>query len=84
MKDKVLVKLVVPIIDESYDIFLPVSRKIGSVIKLLNKAIGELSNGLYVGGTSNFLYSSETGERYNLDAIVKSTDIRNGARIVLF
>ena len=29
MKNKVLVKLIVPDIDETYDIFLPINKKIG-------------------------------------------------------
>ena len=84
MKDKVLVKLVVPDIEETYDIFLPCNRKIGSIIKLINKAIPELSNDLYKESTKNFLYNDETGNKYDLNVILKDSDIRNGSRIVLF
>ena len=37
MKNKVLVELYVPTIDEIYNLYLPVNRKIGNIIALLNK-----------------------------------------------
>ena len=47
MENKVLVKLLVPEIDEEYDIFLPVNKKIGNIINLLIKAVNELSNNIF-------------------------------------
>lgn len=41
--NKVLVRLYVPKLDEQYDIKIPLNRRIYNVIKLLNKAIYELS-----------------------------------------
>ena len=40
--NKVLVKLYVPIIEEQYDIWVPLNRKICNVIKLLIKAYFEM------------------------------------------
>jgi len=37
MNNKVLVELLVPIIEEKYDVFLPVNRKVGEIIKILSK-----------------------------------------------
>ena len=45
MKNKVLVDLIVPEIDEEYSVYLPINKKIGNIIILLNKAIYELTNG---------------------------------------
>ena len=47
MDDKVLIKLIVPEIDTSYDIYLPITKKIGNIVILLNRAINELSMGVY-------------------------------------
>ena len=44
MKNKVLVELIVPQIDEKYNVYIPINKKIGNVIVLLNKAISELTN----------------------------------------
>lgn len=83
MKNKVLVELIIPEIEESYDVYIPISKKVGSVIKLLNKAIFELSDGNYNGGTKNFIYNKDTGLRYDINVLIKETDIRNGSKIIL-
>jgi len=83
MKNKVLVELSIPEIDEVFNVFLPVNRKIGNIIELLNKALFEVKNGTYIGGTKNFLYNRTTGERYHIDSLLRETDIRNGSSIVL-
>lgn len=83
MKNKVLVELVVPDIDEIYNIYLPVNRRIGNIIELLSKAIYELTNGVYDNNTTTNLYNSSTGEKYSLNSLLRETDIRNGSRIVL-
>ncbi len=83
MKNKVLVHISVPEIDEEYDIYLPINKKIGNVLLLLNKAINELSNGVLPLSNNNSLYNSFTGERYSFDVLVIDTNIRNGSRLVL-
>lgn len=83
MKNKVLVELIVPEIDASYDIYIPISKKVGSVIKLLNKAVFEISDGAYIGGEKNFIYNRDTGTKYDINQIIKNTDIRNGSKIIL-
>ena len=83
MKNKVLIELLVPEIDESFDIYIPINRKIGNIIELLNKSISELTDGSYMGSDKNFLYNVYTKERYNVDSLVIETNIRNGTRLVL-
>jgi len=83
MKNKVLIELLVPEIDEVYNIYIPVNKKVGNVIQLLNKALYELTDGSYVCSDSNFLYNVYTKERYQVDNIIMETDIRNGSRLVL-
>lgn len=84
MKDKILVELVVPDIGETYDLYIPVQRKVGNVISLLCKAISELTNGVYLISNKVALYNANTGEAYAMDVTIYDTDIRNGARLILF
>ena len=49
MKNKVLVELVVPTIESSFDVYLPINKRIGNIITLLNKTVSELSEGCYEG-----------------------------------
>ena len=81
--NKVLVKLYVPKLDEQYDIKIPLNRRIYNVIKLLNKAIYELSGGYYKTNESHVLYDKLTGKPYDMNLSIKETNIRNGKEIVL-
>ena len=83
MKNKVLIELIVPDICETYDLYIPINRKIGNVIELLNKAIGELSNFTFEGNTKTALYSMKTGLKYPVDVLVRETDIRHGSKLIL-
>ena len=83
MKNKVLIELIVPGLDNSYDIYIPINKKVGSIINLLQKAIFELSDGIYVPTSNTFIYNSDNGEKYDINIIIKDTDIRNGSKIVL-
>lgn len=83
MKNKVLVQISVPEINENYDIFLPVNRTIGNVINLICHSIFELSNGSYNGTNKTFLYNSITGEKYSPEVLIRKTDIKNGTKLIL-
>ncbi len=83
MQNKVLIKLLIPEIDEEYDLFLPINKKIGNIIDLLNKAITEISNGAYIGNNYTELINSTTGEQYPINVLVKNTSIRNNTKLVL-
>ena len=83
MNNKVLVNLSVPEISSSYDVYLPINKKIGTIIVLLNKAINELSGGEYNFDSNNSLYNVETKARYDADVLLYNTDIRNGAKLLL-
>ena len=65
MNNKVLVELILPELEKKYDVYLPISKKIGNVIILINKAISELNENHI--RTNNSLYNRETGEKYNID-----------------
>ena len=83
MNNKVLVELIVPILEENYDVFIPKNRKIGNVIELLSKMVSEMSNGYFQATGKNMLYSGDTGEKYDMNILVANTDIRNGSKIIL-
>ncbi len=83
MKNKVLVDLIVPEIDEEYSVYLPINKKMGNIIILLNKAIYELTNGDFELSSTNSLYNKDTCERYSFDTLLFNTNIRNGTRLIL-
>lgn len=83
MKNKVLIELVVPELDRNFMLFIPINKKIGNIIVLLNKSITELSNGLYIGDSKTALYNKESGEKYSINELVRNTNIRNGTVLIL-
>ncbi len=83
MKNKILIELIVPEIDKRYNIYIPINKKIGNVIVLLNKAVKELSDGIYDGTTKTSLYDRITGEKFSINSLVRETNIRNGSKLIL-
>ena len=83
MKNKYLVELRVPEIEEVYSVYLPVQKKVGTVILLLTKAIHELSRETYPLTYQNSLYDAETGEKYDINQLVKDSNIDNGSKLIL-
>ena len=80
LNNKVLVNIIVPEINQKYDVFLPVNKKIGSIIRLVNKSINELTNEPIV---FKHLYNAETKELYDYDVLLINSKIRNGSKLIL-
>ena len=83
MDYKVLVNLTIPEIDKNIDVYLPVNKKIGNIIILLNKAINELSEGTYPITNMCGLINLDTKELYNPDTLLVKTTIRNGSKLMI-
>ena len=83
MKNKVLVQLIVPEIDEKYDLYVPINKKVGNIIVLLNKALKEMTNGVFIISNTSCVYNRITGEKYKMDVLIRETDIRNGTMLVI-
>lgn len=80
--NKILIQLYIPLIEEEYDIFIPINKRIGTIKQLIEKNISEQANGYIIKEDTN-LYSKETGKVYDVQVIVKDTDLKNGSRVVL-
>ena len=81
MNNKVLVEIIVPELEKSFDIFLPINKKVGNIIILLNKAINEIDKSH--NKVNNSLYNRETSAKYDIDVLIYNTDIRNGTSLIL-
>ena len=82
MNNKILVQILIPEIDEVYDLFIPINIRIGMVIKLLNESLVEVSNCLYVTKRNRKLYNVDDANPYPFNKLVRETNIRNGSKIV--
>ena len=83
MNNKVFIIVEVPLIEEKYEVYIPVGKQMYKVSRILSKAISELSGGHYPVNSNATIYSKITGKPYNINMTVKDTDIRNGAEIIL-
>ena len=83
MNNKVFIIVQVPLIEQKYEVYIPIGKKIHKVTTILAKAVSELSGGHFPIKEDTTLYSKVTGKAYNINMTVKETDIRNGTEVIL-
>lgn len=83
MKNKVLVKIMIPEINESYDVFIPVNEYIWKINKLIQKSISDLTGGSLNLEKEYVLINNYTGKVYKNNEIIIDTEIRNGTELTL-
>ncbi len=81
--NKILVELDIPLIEKSYDLYIPINKTIGTVKKLIEQALVEITEGAYIIKQDTNFYSKETGQIYDVNQKVRETDLKNGSRIIL-
>ncbi len=83
MKNKILIKLIVPELDETFDIFIPVNELVWKIKKLILKAISDLSNANIDSNVDYILLNKDNSKIYNNNEIILDTDIRNSSELIL-
>jgi len=81
MEYKVLIKLLVPEIEEKYEIYLPVNKYIGDICYKLSKIIGDLSK-VFPEKKNGILFNAITGMPYDANVLLRNTDIKNGTELI--
>ena len=80
--NKLLISVEVPSIEQSFDLFIPINKKIGTIKEYIIKSIHELSGGIL--NDKNYLFFDiDTGIKYGNNVYVKDSGIKNGARIIM-
>ena len=82
MDFRVFVIIEIPILDKKYDLFVPIDRRIHDIIKSIKESDKELTRGYYKDRKLN-LYNKSNGKIYDLNVIIKNSDIKMGTRLVL-
>lgn len=83
MKNKVLVKIIVPEIDSSYDVFIPVNEIMWKVKRLIFKVIADSSGIAIDKNIECILMNKSTCKIYGNNEIIINTDIRNGTELLV-
>lgn len=81
--NKILLEISIPSIEKSYDVFVPVSKRIGTIKSLVEKGIIDLTDHNYKVKEDTNLYSKETGEIYDINMKIIDSDLKNGSRLIL-
>lgn len=83
MKNKINVDILVPTINKTYNVFIPVNKTVGEIIYLLNKAINELTNNEFPITNNLTLINLYTNNLYDINYSVKNNKILNGSKLIL-
>ncbi len=83
MKDKVLIKLDVFGLDETYDVFIPVNEVVWKIKAMLAKCVSDLEYMKFNPNDEYIIVNKNTGKIYSNNDIIIDTDIRNGTELLL-
>lgn len=77
-ENKVLVSLYVVSLDKKFEIYFPVNEKIGNILTLIKKSLFETDVNKNI-----ILLNLRSGNVYKSNDLVRNTDIKNGANLIL-
>ena len=83
MKNKILIKLYVPYIDEIYEIFIPTNESVKKVVDLIVKSVYELSDETLNLDIKYYIMDPDTSSIYQESLIIRDSNIVNGKKLVL-
>ena len=83
MKNKVLVKLYVPELDFSTDIFLPVNEVLWKIKTMVIQVIFDMTGGALDREREYIMVNKDTSYVYPNNAVLIDTDIRNATEIIM-
>ncbi len=84
MENKVLIKLVVPTINDSFNLFLPVNELIWKIKKMLIKSVVDLTGIALDENDEYILLNKDNCRVYHNNEIIIDTDIRNGTELLIY
>ncbi|MBE6157551.1 MAG: hypothetical protein E7160_02035 [Firmicutes bacterium] len=82
-KNKILIELYIPLIEKNYDLYIPINKTIGTIKKLIEEGLVELTDNAYEIKEYTNLFSKETGKIYDVNQKVRETDLKNGSKVIL-
>ena len=82
MEFRVYVVIEMPVLDKKIELLVPIDRRIHDLISVLKKAIPELDDDFYE-RREPVIMGKTTGELYDMNVVIKNTNIKNGTRLIL-
>lgn len=84
MQNKVYVIVEVPLIEAIFDLYIPETKKVGVVKKLILEMVENISEQSFINDGCKNLYDKSTGEKIDENAFVKLSGIHNGTKLLLY
>lgn len=84
MEYKVLIKLFVPEVEQSFEMYIPVNKTVSQVIFLMNKVVNDITLGSYPIKDTIKLINRRSNVQYDLSKLIRDTDIKNGTELVIY
>ena len=83
MNNKLLIEVIVPLLEMNFEIYVPINKRISAVIRLIEKALKEITNGYYPNKNNSVIIDEKTGSIYDINITVKESKMINGSKVVL-
>ena len=84
MKNKLLIKLIVPALNQDFEIFIPANERVCKVRELLIKSVADISDSDFDTSKTYSLIDPETGTIYDSRVPVRDTNIANTKRVIMY
>lgn len=80
--NKILITIYVPFLNEKYDLFIPINKKIGTIKQILVNSINEMS-GYSLVPKKYKLYEKSMSRLLDNNLYVNASNISNGSELIL-
>ena len=78
-----MIQVFVPVLERSFDMFVPLRLPMYEVVELVKRAVEELSEGSFRADESTVLCRREDGTILNINQSVHELKIQNGSKLML-
>ncbi len=81
--EKILIKLFVPAINRTFDLFVPVDLEIAELVRVIVSGVDYLCNGLYVPSNEEMLNAKDPNILFDPNLTLYSYGIKDGSELIL-
>jgi peptide subunit release factor 1 (eRF1) len=81
--NKVLVEILLPATDQSFDVFIPLDSRMSDVLQMVSTLLSELSDGKFKASRDAVLCDAASGIIFNINMFVSELGIKNGSKLML-
>ncbi len=81
--NKLLIKIEYPMINQEFELFIPINKTVARTLALIQKGIIELNVDIIPKREDIGLYIKETGELLPMTEIIKNTNVKQGDTLII-